>query len=159
MSKLCFKEVNEENFDTVIGLTDTLDEVQKQCVAPNVYSIAEATLYPDNVYYRAIYYDNKPVGFFMVFIPDEKSKAKGDKDFFLWRLMLVKAYQHKGLGKKAMDKIVALAKTKGYRKVLLSCDPIEGGPLPFYAAYGFYKNGKMYGDEVGMTYRISDENE
>ncbi len=36
------REITEENFRTIIQLSDTLDESQKKSVAPNVVSIAQA---------------------------------------------------------------------------------------------------------------------
>ncbi len=156
MNGLLFKEVTEENFETVIKLSDTLDAVQKQCVASNLYSIAESTLHPDNAYYRVVYKDDTPIGFFMLYIPDKGSISEGDTDFFLWRLMISKPYQKQGYGKKVLDEIINIAKARAFDEVLLSCNPIEGGPLKFYLKYGFFKDGKMYDDEVGLRYKIDD---
>lgn len=148
---LHFKPVTPENFHSVIALTDTLSDVQKQCVASNLYSIAEASLYPNNAYHRAIYDGETLVGFFMMFIPDAISIAKGEDDFFLWRFMIGGAHQGKGYARQALDQLRMFGREKGFDTMLLSCTDRPDGPYPFYKHYGFVRNGKMYDDEVGMV--------
>lgn len=148
---LVFKPITEENFDAVIALTDTLSDIQKQCVASNLYSIAEASMHPNNAYQRAIYDEDTLIGYFMVFLPDAQSIAKGETDYFLWRFMMGGAHQGKGYARATLDQLRAFGLEQGYKTMVLSCTDREDGPYPFYLHYGFVRNGKMYDDEVGMV--------
>lgn len=58
------KEVNENNFKTVVGMK--LNEEQSKYVASNVYSLAQAWLYPDEAKPYAIYNDEEIIGFMML---------------------------------------------------------------------------------------------
>jgi len=151
---ILFKEIDKHNFEAVVALSDALTENQKKCVASNAYSIAEATVHPQNAYYRAIYLDEEPIGFFMVFIPDEASIKEGDDDFFLWRFMIVPKHQGKGYGRLTLDHIMALAKQHNHKKLLTSCGMVEDGPYPFYKKYGFEENGDIIADETVLEIAV-----
>ncbi len=151
---LVYKPIDKGNFEAVVKLSDALTDNQKRCVASNAYSIAEASVHPDNAYARAIYLGDTPIGFFMVFIPDEKSTAEGDDAFFLWRFMIVPDYQRKGYGRLVLDHVAKLAKAHGFKRVLTSCGMVEDGPYPFYVRYGFKENGDKIGDETVLEYDI-----
>ncbi len=145
---IAFKRIDEDNLDAIIELSDKLTENQKKCVASNLYSIAESTVHPNNAYYRAIYLGEEPIGFFMVYIPDEKSIKKGNDKFFLWRFMIVPEHQGKGYGRVVLDRVREMAKEQKYTKLYTSCGMVEDGPYPFYKKYGFNENGEMLGDET-----------
>lgn len=74
MIKLEFREIDEKNFYEIVKLSDTLSKEQKDCVASNSYSIAEGAVH-SYAYYRGIYADDKPVGFFMLLVPNEDTKG------------------------------------------------------------------------------------
>ena len=146
---LNYVEINKENIYEVIKLSDTLTEGQKQCVAPNVYSITEGSVH-ENAYYRGIYLDKTPIGFFMLSIPTETMiKANDDPDFYLWRFMIAYDYQHKHYGSKVLDHIVALGKRLGFKKLLTSCQMGEVSPYEFYLKYGFIDTKRVeHGEQV-----------
>lgn len=146
---LNYRKITDENLNEVIKLSDTLTEGQKQCVAPNVYSIAEGSV-NENAYYKGIYLDNTPIGFFMVSIPTEDMIKKGEEtDFFLWRFMIAYDYQRKHYGSQVLDHIVTIAKSKGYKKMLTSCHMGEVSPYDFYIKYGFTDTGRVdHGEQV-----------
>ncbi|MBI9009059.1 MAG: GNAT family N-acetyltransferase [Tenericutes bacterium] len=154
MKNIELREVSKKNLRDIIMLSEQLSEKHKKCVAPNVVSIAEASVYPKNAYHRGIFLEDKTIGFIMVFIPDEESIKEGEDDFFLWRFMITNDYQHKGYGKQAIDYIVKMAKELGYKRVLTSCEVVEDGPYPFYEKYGFVKMDKMFGEEIGLELNI-----
>jgi len=64
--KVSLRPITSENFYIVIRLM--IKPEQRTSVAPNVRSIAEAH-YNDNVYLKAIYADETPVGFIMLADP------------------------------------------------------------------------------------------
>jgi diamine N-acetyltransferase len=99
------KELNKENLNKVIQLSDTLDEKQKSVVAPNIYSVAEAYVNQDRAWPRVIYLGDEPIGFVMVALHEEDIKESDQPAYFLWRLMIAKPFQGKGYGKQVIDLI------------------------------------------------------
>ena len=154
MSVLRYKEIDKENFNPIVRLHATLTENQKKCVARNDYSIAEASVHPNNAYYRGIFLGDEPIGFFMVFIPDEASIKEGEDEFFLWRFMIARDHQRKGYGNIALDHICDMARKHGYKKLITSCETWDESPYPFYIKYGFKENGKKYGHEIGLEIEL-----
>ena len=94
------REVTRETLRSVCKL-DAGDGATQ--VAPNAVSIAEASFY-DEAWFRAIYDDDALVGFVMLYDPTLAEKAD-EPDFFLWRLMIDKTHQRKGLGHVAVKYI------------------------------------------------------
>lgn len=110
-------------------------------VAPNSVSIAEGT-YSDKAWFRAIYADETPVGFVMLY-DDEKP------EYYLWRFMIGGTHQEKGFGRRAIELLVDYVKTRpGAKKILASYVPIEGGPEPFYRSLGFVPTSGVHDGEV-----------
>lgn len=142
MSKLEFREIDEHNFYEIVKLSDTLTPEQKDCVAPNSYSIAEGSVH-SYAYYRGIYADEKPVGFFMLLVPNEDTKGTDYDQFSLWRFMITFDEQKKHYGVETLDHIVALAKEMGHGKIHTSCHMAEVSPYEFYLKYGFIDTGKV----------------
>lgn len=144
---LTYKEITNDNLIEIIKLSDTLTEGQKKCVAPNVFSIAEGSV-NEHAYYRGIYLEDTPIGFFMVSIPTGDMIKKGDEtDFFLWRFMIAYDYQHKHYGSKVLDYIVELGKELGFKKMLTSCHMGDVSPYDFYIKYGFIDTKRVEHDE------------
>lgn len=148
MKKVDLREVDEKNFRSILDLHKTLTDNQKKCVASNVYSIAEASLYPNNAFYRGIFVDDKAVGFIMVYIPRKDDVNEEEEYFFLWRFMIGRAYQHKKYGSLALDIICDMAKDLGFDRIQTSVGLVDEGPLPFYEKYGFVSTEKIVSDEL-----------
>lgn len=149
MGKLNYREVTKKNIFEIMELSDTLSEAQKRCVAPNVVSIAQGSVH-SYAYYRGIYLDDIPVGFFMLSIPNEETKSTGEDDeFFLWRFMISKEHQHKHYGVEALDHMVEIGKELGHKTLGTSCQMGEVSPYDFYLKYGFVDTGKVeHGEQV-----------
>ena len=73
-------------------------------VAPNALSIAEASFHAE-AWFRAIYDDETPVGFVMLYDPT-LSEQPEEPHFFLWRLMIDRAHQSKGFGHAAVKLLI-----------------------------------------------------
>lgn len=142
MSQLEFREINEDNFYEIIKLSDTLSKEQQDCVASNVYSIAEGSVH-SYAYYRGIYVDDKPVGFFMLLVPNEETKGTEWDMFCLWRFMIAGTEQGKHYGIKTLDHIVEIAKKKGHDYIHTSCHMAKVSPYHFYLKYGFIDTGEV----------------
>ena len=151
------REINGETLWAVIRLSDTLSPAQKHMVATNAVSVAEAHFSP-YAWYRAIYAGETPVGFVMVYIgPEEEANPSSPTIYFLWRLMVGGLYQKMGFGRRAIELVIEEVKRRGARRLGVSCGEGEGSPEGFYRSLGFVRDGKMYGDEVGMVFNWESE--
>ena len=136
------REITEETVVQICKLSDTLLESQDKIVAPNAVSIAQAH-FSDKAWFRAIYADETPVGFIMLF--DDADKP----DYFLWRLMVAGPHQGKGYGRRAVELLIDYVRTRPEAKELLaSYVPIEGGPKEFYLKLGFEPTGEVDDGEI-----------
>jgi diamine N-acetyltransferase len=139
------REVTGDTVRVVCRLSDTLVPPKRYFVAPNAVSIAQAHFEP-KAWFRAIYADETPVGFIMLYDdPDEPV-------YFLWRLMVGTPYQGKGFARRAVERLIDYVKTRpGATELLVSCGEGSGSPEAFYEKLGFRRNGRVYGDEVGLV--------
>lgn len=143
------REITSENLFQVIRLSDTLPLNQSRMVATNAVSISEAH-YSQYAWYRAIYADEDPVGFVMVYIgPDEESKSD-QPVYFLWRLMVAAPYQKLGFGRRTLDQVIRMCQDQGAREFLTSCGEGDGSPEGFYQRLGFERTGTIAGEEIVM---------
>jgi diamine N-acetyltransferase len=138
------REVTAETVHQICRLSSTLTP-PKNMVAPNALSIAEA-YFEEHAWFRAIYADDTPVGFVMLYDDPDKH------DYFLWRLMVAKPHHGKGFGRRAMEQVIDYVRTRPGATVLeTSCGQGAGSPEGFYRALGFQRNGKMIDHEVGLS--------
>jgi diamine N-acetyltransferase len=116
---------------------------QSRFVAPNAVSIAQAHFEP-KAWFRAIYADEEPVGFVMLYEDPDKP------EYHLWRLMIAGEHQRHGYGRAALRLVGARVRSlPGARALLTSCVPGEGSPRPFYERLGFAATGEVEeGEEV-----------
>jgi diamine N-acetyltransferase len=141
-STISLREVTADTVRVICRLD--VSEAQKHFVAPNSISIAQAYFEP-KAWFRAIYADETPVGFLMLY--DDPEEA----DYFLWRYMIDARYQKMGFGKRAMDLLLEYVRSRpGAHELRLSCHPGEEGPEPFYRRYGFTLTGRMLENEAEM---------
>jgi diamine N-acetyltransferase len=133
------REITAETMRAICEL-DVSPE-QREYVAPNVRSIAEA-YFNSHAWFRAVYADETPVGFVMV--------HEGPERVFLWRFMIDREHQGKGYGRRALDLVVEQVRETSGRVELLS-SYVEGadGPGGFYRACGFAETGEIvHGERV-----------
>ena len=143
-SVVSLREITEETVVPICKLSDTLSAAQKKMVAPNAQSIAQAH-YSQWAWFRAIYADETPVGFIMLYDNPEEAA------YFLWRLMIAGPCQGLGYGKKAVQSLIEYVRTRaGAKELLVSCGEGEASPEGFYAKLGFKRTGEMWGEEVVM---------
>lgn len=122
------REITKDNFETIIGLEVRKDQDH---VAPNVTSIAESKIYPEDVP-MAIYNNETAVGFVLYTLDYD------DKCLWISRFMIDKDYQGKGFGTAALRLIKEIAlKDQQIIKLGLSThlSNIEG--IKFYTNFGF----------------------
>ena len=141
-SNVTLREITKDTVRTICNLK--VSESQNKFVAPNAVSIAEA-YFNETAWFRAIYADDTPVGFLMLYKDTEKP------EYFLWRMMIDERYQRMGFGYKAMKLIIEYVKGLPHAtEFLTSCVPGDGSPEGFYSKLGFTRTGEMDGSEVVM---------
>ncbi len=119
---------------------------QKDLVAPNVWSLAEARF--DETYQpRAILNDGEPVGFCMYCIDDE------DPDsglHWLFRYMLGAEFQSKGFGKAALPLVLDEIWAAGATSIRTMHRPENEVAARLYATAGFRKIGMLDDGDVEL---------
>ncbi|GAA4099985.1 GNAT family N-acetyltransferase [Actinomadura miaoliensis] len=138
-----------ETWEEVAELTVADD--QRDFIASNLYSIAESRFLPGFVT-RAVMHDVRTVGFAM-YGPDPD-----DGRMWLYRLMIDKAYQGKGLGRAALQQVVAHVRDEFDAPVLrLGVHADNAAAWALYTSAGFAPIGKALGDEEILELRLSTE--
>lgn len=145
-----FKEINEDNFDTIVQMKRPDEE---HFVASNAYSLAQAWLYRDanDVFPFAIYDGDTPVGFMML------DDAADERCLVIWRIMFPPQHENKGYGTQAIKEIVRLAKESGkYDIMVLNYAPENKIAGHVYEKLGFKPTGEIVNDEIECMLRLSD---
>jgi diamine N-acetyltransferase len=145
-STVTLQEITRETVRTLCSLK--VAEAQNQFVAPVAISIAQAYFEP-KAWFRAIYADDTPVGFVMLFDDPEKPV------YFLWRLLIDARYQKMGFGQQAVKHLIEYIRSRpNATELLVSYVPEPGGPEHFYRKLGFEPTGEMEGNEVVAKLRL-----
>lgn len=138
-AEVTLREITGESVRAICALEVAPE--QRGFVAPNAISIAQAHFEP-KAWFRAVYADDEPVGFVMLFEDAEKP------EYFLWRLMVDAGHQGKGYGRRTLDLVVERVRgLPGAAELLTSYVPGDAGPRDFYLRYGFVETGEVEGAE------------
>ena len=154
MPKFTLKKITKINLMSILQLD--VNPEQKSLVASNAVSITQAHFNKD-AWFRAIYVDNKPIGFVMISDTLLKSKSNPNHrpSYYLWRFMIDAKNQGKGYGKEAMKLIINHLKSRPKAKeFLLSHSKSDGNAGEFYKKCGFKYTGKEIGDELVMRLEL-----
>ncbi len=148
------RPVNAKNWRELIKLK--VKEDQRNFVASNLYSIAEAQFGDENeghwdLFPFGIFNDDKPVGFLMYGLNFSHSKSQA----FISRLMVDENFQGKGYGRFGMQKMLELFRADERIKVLgISYEPENHGARKLYASLGFVETGELVEGEVIAELRL-----
>lgn len=127
------RPITSQNLKSILELSVTGE--QKQAYPrSNAYSIAEGHYPPDDdqVWMRAIYAGEVPVGFLMT------SEAEERGEYFLWRLMVDRRYQGRGYGSQAVRLLIERIQASPKPRVLLTSHlKGEANVGAFYEKLGF----------------------
>ncbi|MET8567552.1 GNAT family N-acetyltransferase [Streptomyces sp. NPDC004783] len=138
--------LSRETWEDVAELTVT-DE-QRDHIASNLYSIAESRFLPGFVT-RAVMWDERAVGFAM-YGPDPD-----DGHIWLYRLMIDRDSQGRGLGRAALQEIVAHVRDEFRAPVLrLGVSAANVAARNLYTSAGFVPTGLTFGDEDILELRL-----
>lgn len=159
---LRLEKINRKNVCDIVKLH--VSEDQKNFVAANDVSIIEAYLSITGNGYAfpfGIYEDDVPVGFLMIefdtddYWDDAPKIAKGN--YNLWRLMIDRAYQGKGLGRKAVRLALDFINTLPCGEAeycWLSYEPENDVARQLYRSFGFTETGEKDGEELIASLKL-----
>lgn len=140
-------EVTVDNFEELARLKT--HESQKRFVAPMLWSYSDA-LFPEVVdgapvvpWMRGVLADDEPVGFVMLALSSEHHPEP-----FLWRLLIDRIHQRRGIGRRVIEMIVDYCKEQGDHSLLTSWEEGLGSPRPFYERLGFVTTGRIVDEET-----------
>lgn len=149
------REIDLENVWSITRLA--VSESQKDFVATNAESLIEAFATRQSGFVAlpfGLYENGIPVGFVMIgygTTGDQDEPRAARNNYCLWRFMIDKAYQGKGLGKAAMKEILRYIRTAPCGKAercWLSYEPENTVAKALYAQFGFRENGEKCGEET-----------
>nr|WP_308633476.1 GNAT family N-acetyltransferase [Massilia sp. YIM B02443] len=143
------RPVTRDNFEAVTDLE--LHPHQREYLASNSYSIAQASFYP-NYHTRAIYAGEELVGFMMFVVLDGVEDEEGE--YGIWRFMVDRHHQGRGLGRAALQALLdEIRSDPAACKVWLSYVPGNAVASSFYGSFGFVDTGI---DEEGEMVAVLD---
>jgi len=144
--QLTLVEITTENLRDVTMLAT--HKTQEQFVEPMARSFTDA-LFPEIVdgapvvpWMWAIIADGEIVGFVMLALRTEHHPEP-----FLWRLLIDRLHQRRGIGRRALDLIAEECLAMGDQTLLTSWVEGKGSPGPFYLSNGFEPTGRMVDGE------------
>lgn len=142
--KFELRKIDGGSREEIVSLT--VSEGQREYIASNEDSIAEAETLPEIARPFGIYADGKAVGFAM-FAFDENNDDPHDK-YWLWRFMIDKSLQGRGYGGAALKEIINYFRDNGAEEITLSTKESNVAALGLYRKFGFKENGEMNDDEI-----------
>lgn len=122
---------------------------QRRFVAPMGASFGDA-LFPEEwegetavPWLRAVVADGDFAGFVMVAEPTE-----GHPVPYLWRLLIDRSHQRRGIGRRVIGLLADQARTWGAEALDTSWEPGKGSPEGFYRGLGFEPTGRIIDGEI-----------
>jgi len=128
---------------------------QERLVAPVIYSYAHA-LFPEVVegapvvpWMRGVVAGGEYVGFVMLALVTDHHHEP-----YLWRLLIDRHHQRRGIGSMILDEIVEHCGARGWTSLVTSWEEGKGSPRPFYERYGFEPTGEIIDGETEARIRF-----
>lgn len=142
-------ELNTENWYDCCELE--VSEEQTQYMEPNSVSIAQSK-FENSLKPFAIYTGDKVVGFLMYnSIPEELD------GYWVYRIMVDKAFQGQGIGKAATKLMIAeMVKSLNATKIVVGYHPDNLNAHNLYASLGFEDHGDRFGKEMAVVKQLID---
>lgn len=141
------EDVTVENEGDVFRLKT--HKTQEKFVAPMSGSFADA-LFPEVVdgeplvpLMKGVFADNQYAGFVMLALP-----TAAHPEPYLWRLLIDRMHQRRGIGRRALDLVVEFCRDLGVSTLVTSWVEGKGSPGPFYQSYGFIPTGRIVDGET-----------
>ncbi len=148
-ASIALREISAATLKSLLALDVAAD--QRRFVAPNAVSIAQAHFEPA-AWFRAIYADEAPVGFVMLYDPARAQAPERRDCVYIWRFMIDHRHQRCGYGRVAMQRVLDHARTlPGISSVRLSYVPGNDATAIFYRGLGFVETGEVDEGELVMS--------
>ncbi len=145
-AKISLQEITEDSLSDLLSL-EVADD-QKHLITNNAKSIAQAH-FSRYSWMRAIYADNTPVGFVLLFLDPDTPHYE------IWRFMIDKDFQRKGYGRQAMEGIIQfLNELPDCKEVYLCYVPEKKNASCFFNSLGFVDTGAFHGNEKEMKLEL-----
>lgn len=146
------REITADTVVSIVGLSVAPE--QSHLVAPNAISLAQALFAPE-AWFRAVYADDEPVGFVMLYDESLRENVPERPKVGVWRFMIDQRFQGLGIGSRALRLVIEHVRSRGrVQRIELSYVPGPGCPEPFYRRLGFVDAGRMDDGEVVMELRL-----
>lgn len=154
---LSIRRVTKDNWNELVRLK--VSDAQKNFVASNLYSIAEAQFGYDekdgrghwDFYPYGIYDGDTPVGFLMYGINYDYPATQG----LIVRLMVDETHQGKGYGKFGMERVLEIFRAdEKIQNAIITYAPDNDGARKLYASLGFLETGEMMEGETVAVLRL-----
>ena len=148
------RPVTKENWEALIDLK--VREDQREFVASNLYSIAEAQFGEDfeghwDFHTFGIYEGDTPVGFLMY----GHNFTHSTHQAFIIRLMVDEKYQGRGYGRFGVERMLEIFRgDKRIQAVGISYEPENEVARKLYASLGFVETGRMIEGEAEALLQI-----
>ena len=139
------KVINEDNFLDAFQLK--LADGQEKYVSNPIRSLAQAYVYRKQCQPFGIYDGDEMVGYVMVIYDYDIP------EYDIWHMMIDKAYQGRGYGKAAMQRVLSYIASKPFgnsNHVSLTCAPDNKAAYGLYKRLGFNESGRSDEDEVEL---------
>jgi len=153
-----FRIVKQDDLGPLFGLKVKKD--QRGFVAPNAVSIAQAAYDPSATAY-GIWADKQPVGFMSIcdMAHPQADLDEGDNPdgVYVWRLLVDKRHQGKGVGRAALEFAEEQARQLGRAHLALSAVDAPNGAVPFYEMHGFKRSGRIVDGEVELLKDLTQD--
>ncbi len=145
MVDITLRPIDESNFIDCFNLQ--LGDGQDKFVSHPIRSLAQAYVYRDQCQPFGVYAGDTMAGYVMV-IYDYDEEA-----YNIWHMMIDKAYQGRGYGKAAMQRVLSYIASKPFgnsNHVSLTCAPDNKAAYGLYKRLGFNESGRSDEDEVEL---------
>jgi diamine N-acetyltransferase len=145
-NRVRLSDLRRDTWEVVVGLTVADD--QRDFVDSNLLSIAESRFLPGFMT-RVVLHGDEAVGFAM-YGPDPD-----DGHMWLYRLMIDKSHQGKGLGRAALQEIIAHVRDGlGAPLLRLGVDVDNTAATALYTSVGFVPTGQSLGSEQNLDLHL-----
>ena len=146
VSNVTLRELTDGTLGPVLALR--VAPTQERFVGTVARALQEAHETPEGKpWYRAVYADDKPVGFVMLSWNVTPDPPRIIGPWFLWKILIDERHQGRGYGREAVRLVADIVGANGAAELLTSCLPGADGPEPFYRHLGFAPTGEH--DEKG----------
>ena len=150
MKQILLQQINKDNFIDAFNLK--LGDRQERFVSHPIRSLAQAYVYYHQCTPFGIFYGEQMVGYVMVIYDYDIP------EYDIWHMMIDRAFQGRGYGKKAMERCLEYIRTKpfgGSGRVALTCHEGNAAALGLYTSLGFLPTGQRDGEEIELALELT----